>query len=156
MTQRTMAVLHGRRGTNRVEKSGEQFAQDGAITAVEVWRVAGMVYRQPERRSARCQSEQPQILMTQSLSFEPLLKNRAEVLGAQLRFATELVSFEEDSSGVTAQIRERDSGKISSVRARSSPPTAATARFASAWVANARPRSIFEYFSSLLRGRASA
>ncbi len=49
---------------------------------------------------------------------EPLLKTRAEELGAELCFGTDMVSFEEDSGGVTAVIRERDSGRRSTVRAR--------------------------------------
>jgi putative polyketide hydroxylase len=62
-------------------------------------------------------SPSSRIFITQSL-LEPLLKSRAEELGAQLRFSTEMISFEEDATGVTAQIRERDTGKTSTVRAR--------------------------------------
>ena len=39
-------------------------------------------------------------------------------LGAQLQFSTEMISFKQDSDGVTALIRDRDSGKTSTVRAR--------------------------------------
>jgi len=101
-----------------LQKSDEQFVQDGAIMAVETlagkelaWFIANL------NEGVRDVSPSSRIFITQSL-LEPLLKSRAEELGAQLRFATELISFEEDSSGVTAQIRERDSGRISSVRAR--------------------------------------
>jgi hypothetical protein len=38
-------------------------------------------------------------------------------LGAELRFATEMISFEQDTHGVSAVIRERDSGKTQTVRA---------------------------------------
>ncbi|WP_406632012.1 FAD-dependent monooxygenase [Amycolatopsis sp. WGS_07] len=37
---------------------------------------------------------------------EPILADRARELGADLRFSTELVSFEQDASGVTAVLRE--------------------------------------------------
>ena len=119
ITQRTMEIFRTV-GVEQIvlQKSDEQFVQDGAIMAVETlagkelaWFIANL------NEGVRDVSPSSRIFITQSL-LEPLLKSRAEELGAQLRFATELVSFEEDSSGVTAQIRERDSGKIASVRAR--------------------------------------
>src|SRR5579862_2424889 len=119
ITQRTMEILRTV-GIEQIvmRKSDEQFVQDGAIMAVETlagkelaWFIANL------NEGVRDVSPSSRIFITQSL-LEPLLKSKAEELGAQLRFATELVSFEEDADGVTAQIRERDSGKTSSVRAR--------------------------------------
>lgn len=119
ITQRTMEIFRTV-GVEQIvlQKSDEQFVQDGAIMAVETlagkelaWFIANL------NEGVRDVTPSSRIFITQSL-LEPLLKSRAEELGAQLRFATELVSFEEDSGGVTAQIRERDSGKLSSVRAR--------------------------------------
>lgn len=40
--------------------------------------------------------------------LEPILRQRARELGADLRFGTELVRFEQDEAGVTAWLRERD------------------------------------------------
>ncbi|QUQ71089.1 aklavinone 12-hydroxylase RdmE [Kutzneria sp. CA-103260] len=48
--------------------------------------------------------------------LEPLLRQHAEKLGAQLRFDTELVSFTQDEDGVTAEVRDHD-GWTSQVRA---------------------------------------
>ena len=53
-------------------------------------------------------------------SLEPLLRERAEELGAQMRFDTELVSFAQDADGVTATVRDVDSGAEST---RSAPAT---------------------------------
>ncbi|WP_167449840.1 FAD-dependent monooxygenase [Streptomyces hyaluromycini] len=50
--------------------------------------------------------------------FEPVLRARAEALGADLRFATELVSFSQDDSGVDAILRNVSDGTERSVRAR--------------------------------------
>jgi 2-polyprenyl-6-methoxyphenol hydroxylase-like FAD-dependent oxidoreductase len=50
--------------------------------------------------------------------LEPQLKKKAEELGAEIRFATEMISFDQDSDGVSAVIRERDSGQTQKVRAR--------------------------------------
>ena len=50
--------------------------------------------------------------------LEPILRARAEQLGGDLRFNTELVSFEQDEHGITATIRERESSNSHTVRAR--------------------------------------
>ncbi len=49
--------------------------------------------------------------------LEPVLRARAERLGGDLRFGTELVAFEQDEEGITATIRERESGGTRTVRA---------------------------------------
>ncbi|MGG2463836.1 aklavinone 12-hydroxylase RdmE [Streptomyces sp. RGM 3693] len=49
--------------------------------------------------------------------LEPLLRRRAEELGAALRFDTELVSFDQDDDGVTAVLRGRCGERPSRVRA---------------------------------------
>lgn len=49
--------------------------------------------------------------------LEPVLLRRARELGGDVRFGTELVSFEQDDSGVTAILRSRESGELRSVRA---------------------------------------
>ncbi len=50
--------------------------------------------------------------------MEPILRARAEELGCDLRFHTELVSFAQDTSGVSALICDRTSGTEYTVRAR--------------------------------------
>jgi 2-polyprenyl-6-methoxyphenol hydroxylase-like FAD-dependent oxidoreductase len=119
ITQRTMEVFRTV-GVEQIvlRKSDEQFVQDGAIMAVETlagrelaWFIANL------NEGVRDVSPSSRIFITQSL-LEPLLKSRAEELGAQLRFSTEMTSFEEDASGVTAEIRHRDTGKTLTVRAR--------------------------------------
>ncbi len=49
--------------------------------------------------------------------LEPVLRARAEQLSGDLRFGTELVTFEQDEDGITATICERASGNMRSVRA---------------------------------------
>lgn len=51
-------------------------------------------------------------------ALEPVLRERAEKLGADLRFSTEFVSFEQDAEGISAIIRDRASGEERSVHAR--------------------------------------
>ena len=49
--------------------------------------------------------------------LEILLRNRAEELGADVRFSTELTSFEQDDAGVTAVLEDRRTGAERTVRA---------------------------------------
>lgn len=49
--------------------------------------------------------------------LEPVLLERARELGADLRYSTELMSFEQDSEGVTAYVKSRDTGEHTTIRA---------------------------------------
>jgi len=119
ITQRTMETFRTV-GIERMvqERSQEQFVQDGAIIGVETLagkEVASYIANLNE--GIADVSPTPRAFITQSL-LEPLLKARAEELGAELRFGTEMISFDEDSEGITAEIQARDTGEISTVRAR--------------------------------------
>jgi len=119
ITQRTMEILRTV-GVEQIvlQKSDEQFVQDGAIMAVETLAGKELAYYIANlNEGVRDVSPSLRLFITQSL-LEPLLKSRATELGAELRFATEMISFVEDRDGVTAKIRHRDSGEISTVRAR--------------------------------------
>ncbi|HKV06153.1 MAG TPA: FAD-dependent monooxygenase [Candidatus Acidoferrales bacterium] len=119
ITQRTMEVFRTV-GIEQIvlQKSDEQFVQDGAIMAVETLAGKELSYFIANlNEGVRDVTPSLRIFITQSL-LEPLLKSRALELGAELRFGTEMLSFQEDRDGVTAVIRDRDSGKTSTVRAR--------------------------------------
>ena len=119
MSQRTMEILRtvGLEQPAR-QKSEEQFVQDGAVMAVETLAGKELAWYVPNlNEGIRDVSPTVRVFLTQLL-LEPLLMTRAEELGAELRFATDLISFEEDSSGITAIIRNRQSGQTSAVRAR--------------------------------------
>ena len=49
--------------------------------------------------------------------LEPILRDKARALGADLRLGTELLRFEQDAQGVTAWMRERSSGREYTLRA---------------------------------------
>jgi 2-polyprenyl-6-methoxyphenol hydroxylase-like FAD-dependent oxidoreductase len=117
VTQRTMEIFRTV-GIEQVVrgKSEQQFVQDGAIMAVETlagkelaWFIANL------NEGIRDVSPTERVFISQSL-LEPLLKSRAEELGSELRFGTEVVAFEQDSGGVTAQLRHRDTGESETVR----------------------------------------
>ncbi len=118
ISQRTMEILRTV-GVEQIvrEKSDEQFVQDGAIMAVETLAGRELAYFIANlNEGVRDVSPCERVFISQSL-LEPLLKTRAEALGAELRFATDMVSFEQDESGVTAVIQDRDSGRTETVRA---------------------------------------
>src|SRR4051812_5755909 len=119
ITQRTMEILRGV-GIEQIvrDKSGEQFVQDGAIMAVDTLagrELAHFIANLNE--GIRDVSPSERVFISQSL-LEPLLRTRAEELGANLRFATDVVSFRQDGEGVTATLRHRDTNVEETVRAR--------------------------------------
>lgn len=119
ITQRTMEILR-ETGIEQVvmKKSDEQFVQDGAIMALESLAGKEIAWFIPNlNEGVRDISPSVRLFITQSL-LEPLLQSRAQELGAELRFATEMVSFEEDRGGIRAVIRQRDTGDTATVRAR--------------------------------------
>src|SRR5580704_157241 len=119
ITQNTMVVLRTV-GIEQIvtKKSDEQFVQDGAIMALESLAGKEISYFIANlNEGVRDVSPTVRIFITQSL-LEPLLKQRAEELGADLRFSTEMLSFTADPDGVTAEIRHRDTGKEETIRAR--------------------------------------
>src|SRR5215469_8486973 len=116
--QRTMELLRST-GLEQValEKSEDQFVQDGAVMAVESLTGKEVAWYVPNlNEGIRDVSPSVRVFPTQNL-LEPLLKARSEEWGAEFLFGTDMVSFEQDSGGVTAVIRDRDSGKTSTVRA---------------------------------------
>src|SRR5690606_17110580 len=50
--------------------------------------------------------------------LEPMLRRRAEALGATLRYRSEVTSFEQDADGVRAIVRDLENGEESEVRAK--------------------------------------
>jgi 2-polyprenyl-6-methoxyphenol hydroxylase-like FAD-dependent oxidoreductase len=116
---RTMEVLRsiGLQDTVR-GAAEEQYDLDFGIAAVES--LAGRqlaVFIPNLNEGVDAVSPSLRFFMTQQ-SLEPLLRKRAEELGARLRYATELVSFEQDASWVTAIIRDLDGGRERTVKAR--------------------------------------
>jgi 2-polyprenyl-6-methoxyphenol hydroxylase-like FAD-dependent oxidoreductase len=118
ITQRTMEVFRTV-GIEQIirSKSEQQFVQDGAIMAVETLAGKELAYFISNlNEGIRDVSPTERVFISQSL-LEPLLKSRALELGADLRFSTDMISFEQDEHGVTALIRHRDTGEEETIRA---------------------------------------
>jgi 2-polyprenyl-6-methoxyphenol hydroxylase-like FAD-dependent oxidoreductase len=101
-----------------LEASFEQFGPDGGINLVES--LAGKELAQfVPSINAGIEPYSPckRFFMTQQ-SLEPLLHKRAAELGADLHYRSELVDFEQDADGVTAHVRDVDSGEVGTIRAK--------------------------------------
>src|SRR5215210_3182098 len=95
ISQRTMEIFRTI-GIEQIvrRRSDEQFVQDGAIMAVETLAGKEIGYFIANlNEGIRDVSPTERVFISQSL-LEPLLRMRAEQLGAALRFATDVASFE--------------------------------------------------------------
>jgi putative polyketide hydroxylase len=99
-------------------RSFEQFEPDGAIMAVETMAGEELAwYMKKVNDGVRDLSPSERIFVTQ-IAVEPVLKERADELGAEALFGTELIDFTQDADGVTAVVRDRATQEESTVRAR--------------------------------------
>ncbi len=116
---RTMEVLRSVGMQDAVRREAEsQYDLDFGIAAIES--MAGReiaVFIRNLNEGVEQISPSIRFFMTQQ-SLEPMLRERAERMGARLLFNTELASFEQDDRGVTAVVRDPDSGAERKVRAR--------------------------------------
>jgi 2-polyprenyl-6-methoxyphenol hydroxylase-like FAD-dependent oxidoreductase len=101
-----------------LEASHAQFGPDGGINLVESLAGRELAKFVP-LINAGVEPYTPckRFFITQQ-SLEPLLRNRAEELGADLHYRTELIGFEQDEGGVTARVRDLDSGEERQIRAK--------------------------------------
>ena len=119
ITQRSMEILR-MVGIEQIvrARSDEQFVQDGAIMAVETLAGKELGYFIANlNEGVRDVSPCERVFISQSL-LEPLLRSKADEFGAELRFATDLVSFDQHDDHVHAVIRNRDSDETHHVYAR--------------------------------------
>jgi 2-polyprenyl-6-methoxyphenol hydroxylase-like FAD-dependent oxidoreductase len=116
--QRTMEIFRALSLQQQVEDAAaREFVQNGAIMAVESLAGKEIAYFQTNyNQGVEELSPTPRLFITQ-IGLEPLLRDRARELGADVRFNTELVSFCQDDDGVRAVIRDRADGTEHTVRA---------------------------------------
>ena len=116
--QRTLELFRGAGLEEAIcQRSAQQFVQNGGIVAVETLRGGTTAeFIADLNEGIRDVSPCERVFLSQN-ALEPLLKERAVGLGAEFRFATEVVALEPDASGVTTQLRDRDTDEVSIVRA---------------------------------------
>lgn len=117
--QRSMEIMRSAGIEDAITgKSGEQFDQDAAIMAVVSLAGEEIAYYLPKFNDGVRDLSPSERLFASQIAVEPILGERARELGAETLFGTEMISYEQDGDGVVAQIRDRDTGEVSTVRSR--------------------------------------
>jgi 2-polyprenyl-6-methoxyphenol hydroxylase-like FAD-dependent oxidoreductase len=119
VNQRTMETYRAVGLEEEVEEAAaREFVQNGAIVSVD--NLGGTEldwYFRFINEGVEDLSPSARIFITQ-IGLEPILLRAAERLGAQVQYASEAVSVEQDAHGVTVVVRPRDGGAERTVRAR--------------------------------------
>jgi 2-polyprenyl-6-methoxyphenol hydroxylase-like FAD-dependent oxidoreductase len=115
--QRTMEAFRAVGVQPAVEDAAaREFQQGGAIVAVESLAGKELAYfYRSYNEGVEGLSPTDRLFITQ-VGLEPILRERAVGLGAQQRFGTELVSFEQRDDGVVSVVRPRDGGPEETIR----------------------------------------
>ncbi len=100
------------------EAAAREFVQNGAIVSVESLGGKELdYYFRNINEGVEELSPCPRLFITQ-IGLEPVLLRKAGQVGAEVRYASEIVGLEQDGDGVTATVRPRDGGPERTVRAR--------------------------------------
>ena len=116
---RTVEILRSAGLEDAVRRKGEeQYHPNGGINNVES--LAGReIASYFANLNAGVEEFSPTVrLFIDQDALEPILRGRAEELGAQLRYRVECASLSQDASGVTATLRDLDGGTEETVRTR--------------------------------------
>src|SRR5690606_17787647 len=101
-----------------LEVSHAQFGPDGGINLVESLAGRELALFVPSINAGLDPYSPCKRFFITQQSLEPLLHRRAAELGADLHYRSELVDFAQEEAGVTAQVRDLDSGETHTVRTR--------------------------------------
>src|SRR3712207_4795729 len=96
--------------------AAKEFQQNGAIVSVESLASPDMTFFFRHYNEGVEQLSPTSRLFITQIGLEPLLRDRAARLGADHRFGTEVVGFEQDDDGVTTVLRSRDDGREETIR----------------------------------------
>src|SRR3954454_20746806 len=116
--QRTMEIFRGVGLQEAVETAAaREFVQNGAIVSVPTLASPDVTYFfRHFNEGVEDLSPTSRLFITQ-IGLEPLLRDRAQALGAEHRYGTEVVDMRQDDEGVAAVLRSRDDGAEQTVRA---------------------------------------
>ena len=115
---RTLEILRSVGLENVVRrKSEEQYHPDGGINNVESLAGREIANYFPSLNAGVAEFSPTVRSFVDQDALEPILRARAEELGATLRYRTECTSLAQDGGGVTATLRDLDSEVESTVRA---------------------------------------
>lgn len=118
LLQRSVEILRESGIEDQVrEESLQQFDPDGAVMSVRSLAGEEIAYHIANlNEGVRDMSPSERTFVSQ-IALEPRLQARAEELGADVHFSTELIDFSEDGTGVTATVADRVTGETREIRA---------------------------------------
>ncbi|MGH9098665.1 MAG: FAD-dependent monooxygenase, partial [Acidimicrobiales bacterium] len=99
-------------------KSEEQYPPNGGINNVESLAGKEIASYFPDLNAGVAEFSPTTRLFINQDALEPILRERAAELGAELRYDCECASLVQDDEGVTATIRDRKDGTTQRIRAR--------------------------------------
>jgi 2-polyprenyl-6-methoxyphenol hydroxylase-like FAD-dependent oxidoreductase len=115
---RTLELMRSVGLEERLQRlSAERFFPNGGINGVETLAGGEVETYIPNLNLGVEEFSPSRRLFVAQDALEPLLRERAEQLGAHLEYGSEVVSFQQDVYGVTAGVRSRKTGEERSVRA---------------------------------------
>ncbi|HEU5386110.1 MAG TPA: FAD-dependent monooxygenase [Streptosporangiaceae bacterium] len=116
---RTVEILRAAGLEDAVRRtSREQYPPDGGINNVESLAGREIANYFPNLNAGVDEFSPAVRLFINQDALEPIIRARAEELGARLRYGAECTALEQDADGVTAVLRDLASGTESTVRAR--------------------------------------
>jgi 2-polyprenyl-6-methoxyphenol hydroxylase-like FAD-dependent oxidoreductase len=98
--------------------SEESYFPNGGISAMESVRTGEIAVYVGDLNDGVQEFSPSRRLFVAQDALEPILRERATELGATVRYGAEVASVQEVDDGVTAEIRDRASGEVRTVRAR--------------------------------------
>jgi len=116
---RTVEILRSAGLEESVRRKGEEvYHPDGGINNVESLAGREIASYFPNLNAGVAEFSPTVRLFINQDDLEPILRSRAEGLGAELRYRTECASLEQDPDGVTATLRDLETGAEETVRSK--------------------------------------
>lgn len=117
--QRTLEIFRSAGLQEAVEQAAErEFVQNGGIMAVDTLGGRELAWFYHSVNDGVEDLSPTRRLFITQIGLEPVLRGAAEAAGADHRYGTDLIHFDQNDSGVTATLLSRDSGAEHRVRAR--------------------------------------
>ncbi|MFJ3535584.1 FAD-dependent oxidoreductase [Streptomyces sp. NPDC090109] len=116
---RTMELFRGAGVRPRIRDAASVLAgNNGILQAPSLTGDAGeWLFREIDPGGGLARFSPAEWCLCSQNDLEPVLRESALELGGDLRYATELMSFEQDADGVTARVKSRETGEHTTFRA---------------------------------------
>ncbi|MGW3665171.1 FAD-dependent oxidoreductase [Streptomyces sp. NPDC005141] len=116
---RTMEVFRAAGVQRRIEEAASVLADNHGIlqTPTLVGDAGEWLFKEIDPGNGLARFSPGAWCLCSQNDLEPVLLETARELGGDLRFSTELMSFEQDAEGVTAKVKSRETGEHSTIRA---------------------------------------